>query len=657
MSKTLTSSFKLSALTLAMLFTLTACDGDDGENGAAGAQGPVGEQGPAGADGQNGTDGQDGTSGDIGQNGVDGADGSSGDRGVAQPAGLVRLATVPTGAEVTGAFVTADGDLFFNFQHPDDVNDEIDTDGKTHNRGGVGVVQGVNINKIPKNAISTPIPVSDEEKETVQVAYGEYKLLGQYGDTYEGNLVDGLGAIMGASGKQEPGSVAEGWPDFNGYIPTGANEGYLFTNWEYFPGGMSRMKISKDASSGEWSVDNTDVTMLDFGTYGTVANCFGSVTPWNTPLTSEEWGNNGDASWSWNDPADTDNASRDELAKFINSGITNATEATLFPNTYRYHYIVEITDPAGTATPVKRYALGRFEHENAVVMPDQKTVYLSQDSTNGVFYKFVADTAGDLSAGTLFAAKLTQDAGSTEPAVTGFNIVWIELASGDEATIEGWISEYDAIDTDSYVDGRSNYLTDADAIAWAAGDTTFGVANTQSAQAVTDGYEDAETYPSTVTAGQTMDDRVAFLESRKAARAKGATAEWRKFEGININTTRAQQLVEDADPATTAYVYFAIADIDRGMIDGEGDIRLSARVKDCGGVYRMALEDDYDVSRIEPVLMGAAERNVEGIEECDANGLSQPDNVVVMEDGRILIGEDGGQANNTLWMYNPSVND
>ena len=625
MSKTISSRFKLSAVTLSMLLALTACD-----NGDDGATGPAGQQG------------------------VEGTDGQSGDRGITQPTGLVRLATVPTGAEVTGAFVSPDGDLFFNFQHPDDVNDEVDADGKAHNRGGVGVVQGVNINKLPKNAISTPIPVSDEEKETVQVAYGEYKLLGQYGDTFEGNLVNGLGAIVGASGKQEPGSVAEGWPDFNGFIPTGTNEGYLFTNWEYFPGGMSRMKISKNASSGVWSVDNTDVTMLDFGIYGTVANCFGSVTPWNTPLTSEEWGNNGDASWSWNDPADTNNASRDELAKFINAGIDNATEATLFPNTYRYHYIVEVTDPAGTATPVKRYALGRFEHENAVVMPDQKTVYLSQDSTNGVFYKFVADTVGDLSAGTLYAAKLTQDTGSTEPAVTGFGINWIELASGNEATIESWIAEYDAIDTDSYVEGRSNYLTDGDAIAWAAGDATFGVAETQS---VTDGYEGAETYPSTVTAGQVMDDRVAFLESRKAARAKGATAEWRKFEGININTTRAQQLVEDGDPATTAFVYFAIADMDKGMIDGVGDIQLNARVKDCGGVYRMALENDYNVSRIEPVLMGAAERNVEGIEECDANGLSQPDNVVVMEDGRILIGEDGGQANNTLWMYDPSVND
>ena len=154
--------------------------------------------------------------------------------------------------------------------------------------------------------------------------------------------------------------------------------------------------------------------------------------------------------------------------------------------------------------------------------------------------------------------------------------------------IEGWIADFDGVDTSDYVDGRSNYLTDADAIAWAAGAANYGAADTQSADAVTAGYEGAETYPSTVTAGQAMDDRIAFLESRKAARAKGATAEWRKFEGININTNRAQALVEDGDPATTAYVYFAISDIDRGMIDGEGDIQLSARVKDCGGVLPYA---------------------------------------------------------------------
>jgi len=105
-------------------------------------------------------------------------------------------------------------------------------------------------------------------------------------------------------------------------------------------------------------------------------------------------------------------------------------------------------------------------------------------------------------------------------------------------------------------------------------------------------------------------------------------------------------------------VYFAIADMDKGMIDGEGDIQLSARVKDCGGVYRMPLIAGYDVARIEPVVMGSTYRSsLSGAERCDVNALSQPDNVIVMDDGRIIIGEDGFQENNTLWLYNPKVND
>jgi hypothetical protein len=101
-------------------------------------------------------------------------------------------------------------------------------------------------------------------------------------------------------------------------------------------------------------------------------------------------------------------------------------------------------------------------------------------------------------------------------------------------------------------------------------------------------------------------------------------------------------------------MYMAIADLDKTMIDDEGDMQLSSRVKDCGGVYRAKIEADYSLTRIEPVIMGATYRSsLDGAERCDVNNLSQPDNVVVMKDGRILLGEDGFQENNTLWMYDP----
>jgi secreted PhoX family phosphatase len=622
------------ALAMLSVMALAACDGDDGSDGAAGAQGPAGPQGPEGPAGADGSDGSNGSS-------------SGGNASLMTP-GLTRLATVPAGAEVTGAFATEDGDLFFNVQHPDSANSATDSDGKSFNHGTVGVLAGVNINQLPKHLVSVGVPDTEQERQTVQVAYGEYQVIAQTMDTFGGAMPEGLGTVLATDKSTVVASIDD--PDFNGFVPTGENQGYLFTNWESIPGGMSRLKLNKNASSGYWSVDSNDVQMLDFGIYGTIANCFGSVSPWGTPLTSEEWGNQGDSTEEWNDPSLQ--TSRDALAMYIDPTATDADSASSFPNTYRYHYIVEITEPTSAEPkPVKHYTLGRFEHENSIVMPDQKTVYLSQDDTNGVLFKFVADTAADLSSGTLYGAKLTQDSGSFEPLTTGFDVQWVELAHGDNATIDGWIADFDGITTADFVEGQSNYLTDADAEAWAAGDTNFpSVANGGGS----------------TTAGMAMDDRIAFLESRKAARAKGATAEWRKFEGIYTNQKRAQEAVEGTDlvageDVSQAYVYFAIADMDNGMIDGEGDIQLSARVKDCGGVYRMPLlsgADAYSTNRIEPVVMGSTYRStLDGALRCDVNALSQPDNVIVLDDGRLIIGEDGFQENNTLWMYDPSVND
>ena len=633
----------ISAMMLATLGMLTACAGEDGKDGQNGIDGRE-TTGPAG---NNGTDGQDG------ENGKDGSD-----AGLMTP-GLTRLATVPAGAEVTGAFISESGDLFFNLQHPSDANIEEDADGVVLNKGTVGVLKGLNVNKLPKNLVSSPVPKSDKERQTVMSAYGEYQVVAQAGDTFSGAIPTGLGLIMDKDGGSAVNTA--GWPDFNGFISTAENEGYLFTNWESVPGGMSRLKLTKDAT-GTWSVDSSDAMMLDFGEWGTVANCFGSVSPWGTPLTSEEWGNFGDNTHNWDDLSSYDPyGNRASFDAYIDP--TGASTAV--PNTYRYHYIVEITNPTSAAPiPVKRYAMGRFEHENSIVMPDRKTVYLSQDDTNGVLFKFVADTAEDLSAGTLYGAKLTQDSGSTEPLTTGFDIQWLPLAHGTDAEIEAWIAEYDNVeyydggDVIEEVDGKTvvtegavqttSYLTDADAQAWAAGNANYPTVANGGGK---------------VTAEAAMDDRIAFLESRKAAKAKGATAEWRKFEGIYINQKRAEEAVEGTDlvageTVTDAYVYFAIADLDKGMIDGTGDIQLSARVKDCGGVYRMKLEAGYDVSRIEPVVMGSTYRSsLTGAEKCDVNGLSQPDNVIVMDDGRILLGEDGFQENNTLWLYDPKVND
>ncbi|MCI2417354.1 PhoX family protein [Saccharopolyspora sp. K220] len=88
---------------------------------------------------------------------------------------------------------------------------------------------------------------------------------------------------------------------------------------------------------------------------GTTQNCAGGATPWNTWLSCEE----------------TDRG-----------------------------YVFE-TDPWGRQTAVRRDAMGRFKHEAAAADPDRRVVYLTEDESDGNFYRFVPTNWGDMSAGTL----------------------------------------------------------------------------------------------------------------------------------------------------------------------------------------------------------------------------------------------------------------
>ncbi len=493
---------------------------------------------------------------------------------------LTRLAAVPLGAEVTGLFLHGD-DLFFNVQHPaDDL-------GNPWARASVGVVANADF-----GAGALPVP-EGEAMKMVTTTMGDYQILFQEGDFGR------LGHIVGAGGEIKVSND----PDFNAFVATGDTTGYLFTNWEDRPGGMSRVKMTR-AADGRWTVDETDARMLDFSAVGgTWVNCFGTLSPWKTPLTSEEL--YFDTTADWNNPD----------YKYIGGVAALASYLGHYPNPYRYGYIGEITDPAGTATPVKHFAMGRFSHENAVVMPDRKTAYLSDDGTNVVFFKFVADTAGDLSAGTLYAAKVTQRApAGTDAGSAGFDVTWIALAHGTDAEIAGWIAEYDGITQDDYTPLGNSYITSEDVAAWAA--------------------------------GKAPDNRVAFLESRKAAAAMGASAEFRKMEGVNMNPAAIE--------AGHAFVYMAMSEVTKGMSDNAGDVRVAANP--CGVVYQMPIDADYNITAMIPAVAGGPyDANAEA-NACAVDNIANPDNLLVLDTGDVIIGEDTGKhENNMIWLWRASA--
>jgi secreted PhoX family phosphatase len=92
-------------------------------------------------------------------------------------------------------------------------------------------------------------------------------------------------------------------------------------------------------------------------------------------------------------------------------------------------------NPDGSGTVKKHYSLGRLSHELVQVMPDNRTVLMGDDATNSGLFLFVADTEKDLSAGTLYVAKIGEGF-SVDPEAAGAKLSWIKLGHAGSDEIE-----------------------------------------------------------------------------------------------------------------------------------------------------------------------------------------------------------------------------
>ena len=479
---------------------------------------------------------------------------------------------------------------------------------------------------------------------------------------------DGVTAIVDTDNKQMFSDCFDGQSLIKLSKPTvsgiSGNTLFLVTQFEYksqnaagtsmygkLPSPISVTTLDQNTTTGAltvkyyYNIPTTDI-------YGLWIPCGASLSPWNTHLSSEEY--EPDA-WMWklrrtkggvlttSEVPWTDAQLNSTTSTSVNDSLNNffefsryafdpstTTEANTTAKPYNYGHVPEVTVNAdGTASIKKHYCLGRISRELVHVMPDNKTVLMGDDYTGGGLFMFIANTEKDLSAGTLYAAKLTQDANVTTNGGK-FAISWIKLGSATSDEIKALVNSATNISPDDIIDVKF-----VDTVGYTK--MTLDNLGAQWVKVITG-----------------KDKEAAFLETHRYANIKGATMELTKLEGVTLNI--ADKLA-----------YFAISRIDAPMGDSLGSVQLTASRP--GAVYASKLSSsktDTDSVAINSDWVPTDFYVPDGLygqalTSADSDGnlanidkIAQPDNLKFSEKMRTLfIGEDGtGHLNNYLWAYN-----
>jgi uncharacterized protein len=452
-----------------------------------------------------------------------------------------------------------------------------------------------------------------------------YHVLARTGDKIGtgtfGALIDRKGMVVTSADGSQHLSVDA---DFTSLLPIGGKL-YSVSHFESRPGAMYLSELTQGADG---MLTPISTKPIDFSANGGLwVPCAGSVTPWGTHLGGEEY------------PADArgieaaktlDDIDDYDLPMVRYEGLDPAKmtldEFKTAYNPYRYGYPTEVTvSAAGDGTAAKHFAMGRVAVELANVMPDRKTAYISDDGTNVGLFMFVADTDGDLSAGTLYAAKWTQTSGEGTGAA---DISWVDLGPADDAAVQALIE-------------NGTQFSDI-----------FETADIGDDGSCPEGFSpsNAEARAECLKLKPGMELAASRLETRRYASMLGATTEFRKMEGSTLN-------------AADKVLYLSMSEVEKGMEDGgkqdkggRNDIRVATN--SCGAVYGLTLDDQWQAKSMQGLVAGKpmeydAASPMAG-NKCDLDGIANPDNITFMPGyDTLIIGEDtgAGHQNDAIWAY------
>lgn len=403
---------------------------------------------------------------------------------------------------------------------------------------------------------------------------------------------------------------------------------FEYTTWDQakakdmygrLPSPIAVLTLDQDPATGKLTLvkyHNVDTS----GANGLWITCGASLSPWNTHLSSEEY--------------EPDARTADTNPQCIDYALNLYGTSTIKFNPYLYGHLPEVTvNPDGTGSIKKHYCVGRISHELVQVMPDNRTVLMGDDATNSGLFVFVADQEKDLSAGTLYVAKVGSGF-SVDPAAPGADLTWIKLGHATSAQVEAWAKSH----------------TFADIMDYSATDPSDS------------------TYTKIMLSGAAQWVRVkpgkelvaAFLETHRYAALKGGSMGFTKMEGTTVNIkdkiaySALQNIVDSMVVNNTAKGWYAESGISVPAAINSGGVlqhKLAGGQKDTAGA---PINSEWMPVHTQALIVGKDITADALGNTADPETIGNPDNLKFSEKLRTLfIGEDSSRhTNNFLWAYN-----
>lgn len=200
-----------------------------------------------------------------------------------------------------------------------------------------------------------------------------YRIISQRGDQMADGLLlpgsaDGMGAFQGKNGRVIVVRNHENSPDSLEQSGFGTDYALLskIKAEKFYDYGKGELPALGGTSTFIYNENTGQLEKQFMSLAGTIRNCAGGITPWNSWLSCEE------------------------------STVRSEAYDGTAEKDHGYVFEVPATEEIALASPTPIKAMGRFNHEAVALDPATGIVYLTEDRGDGIFYRYIPHTPGKL---------------------------------------------------------------------------------------------------------------------------------------------------------------------------------------------------------------------------------------------------------------------